>query len=37
MPIKNSNIHKTVKILYKDLVNIYDCKIDENTTIGPKI
>ncbi len=37
MPIKNSNIHKTVKIFYKDLVNIYDCKIDKNTTIGPFI
>ena len=37
MPIKESNIHPTVKIFKRDLVNIYGCKIDEETTIGPFI
>ena len=35
MSIKNSKIHKSVKIYYPKLVNIYDCTIKEQTTIGP--
>jgi len=35
MSIKNSKIHKSVKIVKPNLVNIYGCKIDRNTKIGP--
>lgn len=35
MPIKKSIIHKTVWFANKKLVNIYGCKIDKNTKIGP--
>lgn len=35
MPIKNSKIHKSVKVFHEELVNLYGCKIDANTTIGP--
>tara|TARA_B110000503_G_scaffold60476_1_gene96054 strand:- start:2826 stop:3269 length:444 start_codon:yes stop_codon:yes gene_type:complete len=35
MPIKNSKIHKSVKIFHKGLVNLYGCKIDANTIVGP--
>ena len=35
MPIKNSKIAKTVKIFYPNLVNIYGCKIESHSTIGP--
>jgi len=35
MPIKNSKIAKTVKIFFPNLVNIYGCKIDSQSTVGP--
>ena len=36
MPIsENCNIHFTVTIHHPDLVNIYDCKIESKSTIGP--
>lgn len=35
MPIKNSKIHKSVKVFHVELVNLYGCKIDANTTVGP--
>jgi len=35
MPIKNSKIHKSVKISNKNLVNIYGCTIEANTKVGP--
>ena len=36
MPIsENCNIHFSVKIHHPDLVNIYDCKIESESTIGP--
>tara|TARA_B100000795_G_scaffold248163_1_gene214875 strand:+ start:479 stop:940 length:462 start_codon:yes stop_codon:yes gene_type:complete len=35
MPIKNSKIHKSVKIFNKNLVNIYGCSIGANTKVGP--
>ena len=35
MPIKSSKIHKSAKIFYPELVNIYGCKIGAFTTIGP--
>lgn len=35
MPIKNSNIHKSVIISNKNLVNIYGCNIGARTKIGP--
>lgn len=37
MPIKNSKIHKTAKIINKNLVNIYGCQIKAGTKIGPFI
>lgn len=35
MPINNSKLGKNVKIPYPELVNIYQCKIGENSFIGP--
>ena len=35
MPIKDSKIHKSVKITNKELVNIYGCQIKANTKVGP--
>ena len=35
MPIKDCNIHSSVKILYPDLVNLYQCEVGENSQIGP--
>ena len=35
MTIKSSKIHKSAKIFYPELVNIYGCKIGAFTTIGP--
>ena len=35
MPIIKSKIHKSVKIINRDLVNIYGCQIKANTKIGP--
>tara|TARA_Y100000996_G_C22454959_1_gene615486 strand:+ start:417 stop:875 length:459 start_codon:yes stop_codon:yes gene_type:complete len=35
MPIKKSKIHSSVKIIDKNLVNIYGCEIGKNTKVGP--
>lgn len=35
MPVIKSKIHKSVKIINRDLVNIYGCQIKANTKIGP--
>ncbi|NBP00776.1 MAG: N-acetyltransferase [Proteobacteria bacterium] len=35
MNIENCNIHESVLIPKKDLVNLYGCKIEENSFIGP--
>lgn len=35
MPIKNCKFGKNVKIPYPDLVNLYDCKVGDNSFIGP--
>ena len=35
MPVSNSRIDSTAKIFYPELVNIYDCTIGSNTTVGP--
>ena len=35
MPIKSSKIHKSVKIINENLVNIYGCQIKADTKVGP--
>lgn len=35
MPIKNVSCGKDVKIWCSDLVNLYNCSIDDCTTVGP--
>ena len=34
MPIENCQIHPSVKIWHPELVNLYECEIDEHTSIG---
>jgi len=33
--VRNCKLGYNVKILYPDLVNLYDCEIRDNTVIGP--
>ena len=35
MPVKNVKIGKNTKIMYPELVNLYECQIGDNCMIGP--